>query len=70
MSRLLSIPELIIRTVPSYNVVPELDGQYEDGTEVKYEDRLQGRLVNKTNHRLSNIKYDVSFFDESGAFLS
>ena len=69
ISRHVEVPELIIRTVPSYSVVPELDGQDDDEPNVKYEDRLQGRLVNATRHCLSNIQYDVAFFDESGGFL-
>ena len=70
------MPELIVRAVPSYGVTPEFDGGlYEDISEEtldhgpRYEDRLQGRLVNITSHRLSDIKYDLSYFDETGRFL-
>ena len=76
VSRFIEVPELIVRTVPSYGLTPELDGGMLDDNDdeiaesgPKYEDRLQGRLVNATKHRLSDIKYDLSYFDSTGAFL-
>ena len=76
VSRYLAVPEIIIRTVPTHGLIPELDGgihNEDDETgiadQARYEDRLQGRLVNVTKHKLSDIKYDLSYFDGSGAFL-
>lgn len=76
VSRYLSVPELIIRAVPAHGLIPELDGGIDDddcesgtGGQTRYEDRLQGRVVNSTKHKLSDIKYDLSYFDSAGAFL-
>lgn len=74
ISRYIEVVELIVRTVPRQGLIPELDSGLVDDDETNesgpcYEDRLQGRLVNVTHHRLSDIKYDLSFFDSSGAFL-
>ncbi|MEM7783629.1 MAG: hypothetical protein AAF939_15465 [Planctomycetota bacterium] len=72
ISKYLQVTELIVRTVPSYGLTPELDGgllddETEDGP--SYEDRLQGRLENSTKHRLSDIAYDISYYDDAGRFL-
>ena len=76
ISRHLAVPDLSVRPVPSYGVTPELDGGVYDSSDsesgdygLAYEDRLQGRLVNKTKHCLSDIKYDLSYYDSSGRFL-
>lgn len=74
IARYVEVPELIIRSVPAYGVLPEFDGTTDDDeTETlngpRYEDRLQGRLVNTTTHKLSDIKYDLSYYDGSGVFL-
>ena len=75
VSKYLNVPELIVRAVQSYGVTPEFDGGiYESAGEEtmdgpRYEDRLQGRLVNVTRHRLSDIKYDLSYYDDTGRFL-
>lgn len=72
----LVVDELIVRAVPAYAWPPELDGVSMDegqfaeaGTAIRYEDRLQGRLVNKTKYKLSGVKYDLSYYDSSGRFL-
>jgi len=71
VSSYLDVTELIIRAVPSYGITPEMDGGLLNDNEagLEYEDRLQGRLVNIATHRLSEIKYDVSYYDSSGRFL-
>ena len=76
VSRHLAVVELIVRTVPKYNFYPELDGavQTSDGEivsieDTEYQDRLQGRLVNKSRGKLSSIKYDLSYYDADGTFL-
>ena len=76
ISRYLDVPDLIVRAVPSYGVTSEFDGGAYDSSDSEmedygpaYEDRLQGRLVNATKHRLSDIKYDLSYYDSSGRFL-
>jgi hypothetical protein len=72
----IAVVELIVRTVPRYNICPELDGAVQatelevvvtEGTE--YQDRLQGRLVNSSRGKLSSIKYDLSYYDSDGTFL-
>ena len=49
------------------------DGDVDDGGEGEreevFEQRLQGRIVNATKHRLSDVKYDLSYFDAEGSFL-
>ena len=75
VSRYLGVPDLIVRAVPSYGLTSEFDGGAYDSSDSEsedygpeYEDRLQGRLVNTTKHRLSDIKYDLSYYDSSGVF--
>ena len=75
ISKLVEIPELVIRAVPRYNINPELDGEsntpeaFEYNSERAYEDRLQARIVNATSHRLAGVQYDVAYFDSNGSFL-
>ena len=76
VARYLTVPELIIRAVSTHGLIPELDGGLHDEAceddsdgQLHYGDRLQGRLVNSTKHKLSDIKYDLSYFDRSGAFF-
>lgn len=76
VTRYLTVPELIVRSVPKHNYYPELDGavQTAEGEivctdETIYEDRLQGRLINATKSKLAAIKYDLSYYDSSGRFL-
>ena len=74
ISKHVEIAELIVRTVPRYNINPECDGEpasrYDDQNQhVMYEDRLQGRIVNKTRYRLAGIAYDIAYFDSAGNFL-
>ena len=75
ISKLVEIPELVIRAVPKYNINPELDGEsntpeaFEYNSERAYEDRLQARIVNATSHRLAGVQYDVAYFDSNGSFL-
>ncbi|MGB7325774.1 MAG: hypothetical protein WBD31_12945 [Rubripirellula sp.] len=76
VSRFLAVPELVIRTVTSYGLYPELDGmpnqdddEDEPNNEQQYEDRLQGRIINASRHKLSDVKYDLAYFDQSDNFL-
>ena len=72
ISRFVEVTELIVRPVPSYGITPEMDGGMMSGDSeygTQYEDRLQGRLVNLATHRLSHIKYDISYYDSAGRFL-
>lgn len=76
VTRYVDVPELLIRLVQSYGLTEELDGASKDEDveigatdQCEHETRLQGRLVNATTHRLSDIKYDVSYYDTSGNFL-
>ena len=76
VSRYLQVCEIVVRTVPRHDLYPELDGTWKEETCdvssthcIQYEDRLQGRLVNASKSKLSCIKYDLSYYDESGAFL-
>ncbi len=76
VTRYVDVPELLIRKVQSCGLPEELDGtSYDEEDEAgstdqrEHEIRLQGRLVNATKHRLSDIKYDVSYYDTSGNFL-
>jgi len=76
ITHFLDVPELIVRTVTSSNSTSEpggdilnddQDDQGDRGT--CYEDRLQGRLVNSTTHKLSDVKHDLSYYDGAGTFL-
>ena len=71
VSRYVDVPDLLVRKVRSYGLTEELDGGILDADEgsSEYEARLQGRLVNLTKHRLSDIKYDLSYYDASDNFL-
>lgn len=76
VTRYIDVPELLIRKVQRHGLTEELDGVFPDDEDengatdqCENEYRLQGRLVNATKHRLSDIKYDVSYFDTSGSFL-
>lgn len=71
VSPYLTVVELIIRTVPTQGLIPELDGASSEEEDMldSMEDRLQGRLVNATKHKLSDIKYDLSYYDQAGTFL-
>ena len=72
ISQYLEVPDLIVRAVPSYGVTSEFDGGTYDSSDSEmedygpaYEDRLQGRLVNATKHRLSDIKYCLLYTSPS-----
>lgn len=80
ISKLVEVPEILVRTVRSYGLTEELDGRStlsdghdedEDEEEIleAFEQRLQGHVVNATRHRLSDVKYDLSYFDAAGGFL-
>ena len=73
ISRFVDVPELLVRVVGSYGLTEELDGSVHEDDSGDFcptsEERLQGRLVNVTKHRLSDIKYDLSYYDASGKFL-
>ena len=68
VTRYLTVPELIIRAVPTHGLISELDGGLRDEAceddsdgQPHYEDRLQGRLVNSTKHKLFDIGANPDF---------
>ena len=70
VSRHIAVAELIVRSV----VTAEYDSRlYADSTDLngglEYEDRLQGRLANASKHRLTGVRYDLSYYDSNGRFL-
>jgi hypothetical protein len=80
----IDVPELVIRRVLKHHILPEYDGENEDDDDddtgsyavdfnndkiPEYEYRLQGRLVNVAACKLSDVKYDVSYFDTHDKFI-
>ncbi|MEM9185895.1 MAG: hypothetical protein AAGB00_05295 [Planctomycetota bacterium] len=64
VSRFLEVPELAVRRLDAG------DAHDDDGDPAASADfQLQGRIVNATKHKLSAVKYDVSYYDTGGRFL-
>jgi hypothetical protein len=65
----LEVVELTIRGIRDEgDWLPEFDEDY--GPVVpRTELRVQGRILNKTNRPLTNVCYDVSYYDKDGRFL-
>jgi hypothetical protein len=63
------VVELTIRGIrDESDWLPEYDDEF--GPVVpRTELRVQGRILNKTNRPLTNLCYDVSYYDKDGRFL-
>ena len=70
VSQCLSIDELTIRAMDLEDVFTTFTSEDDFAPPIpRTELRLQGRLRNTTKKLLTEVRYDVSYYDQHGAFL-